>query len=209
MKYIDVENWKRKEHFKLFYGMDYPHFSICGNVDITNFLAKVKAKQLPFYYAMIYATTYVGNQVINFRYRIRDNLVVLHDIIHPSFTYLKAGEEDLFKIIMVEMQEDLVAFVKDAEETSKEQVGLFSALQTGERDDVFHLTSVPWISFTNLTHTISLKKNDSVPRIAWGKYFAEKNKVLLPFSVQVNHALADGVHVGEYFSKLQEYLDAF
>ncbi|MGD9556758.1 MAG: CatA-like O-acetyltransferase [Mangrovibacterium sp.] len=33
--------------------------------------------------------------------------------------------------------------------------------------------------------------------------------MLLPFSVQVHHALVDGFHVGEYFQKLQEYLDSF
>lgn len=209
MEYIDLKNWKRKEHFELFYGMDYPQFSICGNIDISNFLVKVKEQKISFYYAMIYAATQMANQATNFRYRIRENKVVLHDIVHPSFTYLKAGEDELFKIITVEVQEDLLAFIKDAGETAQHQEGLFSTTKTDVRDDVLHITAVPWISFTNLSHTISLNKNDSVPRIAWGKYFTENNKVLLPLSVQVNHALVDGVHVGSYFAKLQEYLNEF
>lgn len=40
------------------------------------------------------------------------------------------------------------------------------------------------IVFTNISHTISLNKEDSIPRLAWGKYFEEHGKVLLPFSVQ-------------------------
>jgi chloramphenicol O-acetyltransferase len=30
---------------------------------------------------------------------------------------------------------------------------------------------------------------------------------VLPFSVQVHHALIDGFHIGKYIEKLQEYLD--
>jgi chloramphenicol O-acetyltransferase type A len=207
MEYIDLETWKRKEHFNFFNRMDYPHFNICGNIDITHFLKVIKAEKVSFYYAMIYAATHAANEVINFRYRIREQQVVLHDKLHPSFTYLKAGEGDLFKIVRAEMQEDLFTFVNDAEERAKQQQEYFNVNNAVERDDLLYVTSVPWISFTNLTHTISLNKNDSVPRIAWGKYLTENNKVLLPLSVQVNHALVDGVHVGSYFSKLQEYLD--
>ena len=48
---------------------------------------------------------------------------------------------------------------------------------------------------------------DSIPRIAWGKYFEENGKIKLPLSVQAHHSLVDGVHVGQYFNKVQEILD--
>jgi chloramphenicol O-acetyltransferase type A len=48
---------------------------------------------------------------------------------------------------------------------------------------------------------------DSIPRIAWGKYFEENGKIKLPLSVQVHHALVDGLHVGQYFNAIQEILD--
>jgi len=83
----------------------------------------------------------------------------------------------------------------------------FNLKELAGRDDLIYITCIPWISFTHLSHTISLNKNDSVPRISWGKYFMENNKVLLPFSVQVNHALVDGIHIGRYFLKLQNYID--
>ena len=57
-------------------------------------------------------------------------------------------------------------------------------------------------------NTITINRNDSVPKISWGKYFTEGDKVLLPFSVQVHHALADGYHVGKYVNDLQKYLDS-
>ena len=91
MKIIDLDTWDRTTHFRFFKRMDYPHYNICVNLDITHFLKTVKDKQLPFYYAMIFAATHVLNGVEAFCYRIRGEQVVLHDTIHPSFTDMKIG----------------------------------------------------------------------------------------------------------------------
>jgi len=37
MQYLDMDNWIRKEQFKLFSQMDYLHFNVCANADITSF----------------------------------------------------------------------------------------------------------------------------------------------------------------------------
>ncbi|WP_409294071.1 CatA-like O-acetyltransferase [Peribacillus sp. SCS-26] len=38
-------------------------------------------------------------------------------------------------------------------------------------------------------------------------FFEENEKIKLPVSVQAHHALVDGVHIGQYFMKLQDWLD--
>jgi len=48
-----------------------------------------------------------------------------------------------------------------------------------------------------------------VPRLAWGKYFEENGKILLPFSVQAHHSFVDGIHMGKYYECLQKYLNEF
>lgn len=207
MKYIDIDKWDRKVHFNFFHRMDYPQFNICANLDVTNFLEFVKTNELQFYYAMIHASTSIANQVSNFRYRIREDKVILHDKTHPSFTDIEEGN-DLFKLVTVEIKDDIFEFAKYAEEKSMNQKEYFVINELVGRDDLIYITCIPWISFTHLSHTISLNKDDSVPRISWGRYFTENNKVLLPYSVQVNHALVDGVHIGEYLSKLQKYIDS-
>jgi len=47
-KYIDIESWPRKAQYKLFKQMDYPHFNICANVDITEMYSYVKANDISF-----------------------------------------------------------------------------------------------------------------------------------------------------------------
>ena len=102
MQIIDMNTWHRKEHFQFFYAEDFPQYSICTQIDITHFLDFVHENKLPFYYSMIHAAMTAANRNENFRYRIRDGQVVLHDRIHPTFTDLEKGS-DLFKIVTVNM----------------------------------------------------------------------------------------------------------
>jgi chloramphenicol O-acetyltransferase type A len=186
--------------------MDYPHYNISVNIDITNFLAKTKEKGIPFFYAMVYAATYALNQVEQFRYRIRGEQVVLHDVIHPSFTDMSEGT-DMFKMVTVNMENSLEDFVEKARAKSVHQTDHFVFKDVEGRDDLIYITSVQWVSFTHMSHTISFNKDDSVPRLAWGKYFKQDDKILLPFSVQAHHSFVDGIHVGRYIDCFQAYLD--
>jgi len=209
MQIINPENWKRREHFEFFYRMDYPQYNICANIDITRFLSYTKKHDLPFYYAMIYATTKVTDDCENFRYRVREGKqIVLHDKLHPSFTDMSSDDpDDLFKFITMDLEGTLPDFAKKAKEVAANQKQHFDNEPLIGRDDFVYITCLPWISFTHLSHTITINRNDSVPRISWGKYFEQDGKILMPLSVQVHHAFVDGVHVGQYFKRLQDYLN--
>ncbi len=208
MKQIEIDNWERKEHFDFFYKMDYPQYNICMDIDVSQFLSFCKKKNVSFYYSMIYAVTKVVNESENFKYRIRDGKVIMHDCIHPSFTEMDNSiSDDLFKMVTVEYSDNLHEFLQAAENENARQKSYFDPQKLIGRDDLIYITCIPWISFTHLSHTISLNKDDAVPRISWGKYYRSGRKTMLPFSVQVHHALVDGIHVGQYIGKLQEYLD--
>lgn len=205
---IDLDRWERTTHYKFFKRMDYPHYNISVNIDITNFLEKLEEKNIPFYYAMIYAATYTLNQEKEFCYRIRGEQVVLHDMIHPSFTDM-SDDTDLFKMVTVDMEKTLLDFTDKAKEKSKDQTAYFVRQDVEGRDDLTYITCIPWVSFTHLSHTISFNKDDSIPRLAWGKYFKDDDKSLLPFSVQAHHSFVDGIHIGRYIDCLQEYLNEY
>lgn len=208
MESIDLGNWKRKEHYEFFHRMDYPQYNICMDIDVTRFLQFTRRKELSFYYSMIFATTTVVNRVENFRYRIQNDQVILHDKIHPSFTDMNRDpDDDLFKMVTIDLTNDIGEFVKIAGQTNENQKVFLVPEKLIGRDDLIYITCIPWISFTHVSHTISLNRNDSVPRISWGKYYQQGEKILLPFSVQTHHALVDGIHVGKYVQQLQTFLD--
>ncbi|MBF4691979.1 chloramphenicol acetyltransferase [Fusibacter ferrireducens] len=202
---IDIDTWPRKAQYEFFRTMDYPHFNICANVDITKFYAYIKSKSLSFYTTMIYITTKAANEIPEFRYRLRGDEIIEHDIVHPSFIIM--GQPEVFSFCAVSYSENLEAFtaaVNDRVEALKNTINL---VNEQERDDMLYITSMPWVSFTSLSHPINIKSVDSIPRIAFGKYFKEQDLLKMPLSVQVNHILMDGIHVGKFYEIIQEMLD--
>lgn len=204
-KYIDIESWERKDQFYLFNNMDYPHFNITANIDITKAYTYLKSNDFSFFKTMVYLVSMVSNNIKEFRYRIEDDKVVEYDYINPSTTVLTKPE--VFSFCTINFTYDYKNFVKNMTyqiEKLKDKVDIEDDPNT---ENLIYITSIPWISFTSITHPIHMNPSDSIPRIAWGKYFNDTEKVKLPFSVQVNHALMDGVHVGKFFNSLQETLD--
>lgn len=202
MKYIDIEKWNRKKHYNFFKDLDYPHFNVCANIDITDFLKYTKDNNEPFFISTLYLVMKSINSIKEFRYRMRDDKVVEHEIVHPSFTIM--GDDDVFGFCYVEYSEDFLDFKKRASiamENAKKEIIMED--EAG-KDDMVFLTSMPWVSFTSISHPIQLKPADSFPRIAWGKFFKENGRVKLPLSVQVHHAMMDGMHVGHLFMKVEQ-----
>lgn len=208
MTEIDLEKWKRREHFAFFYRMDYPQYNVSFNVDITEFLSVIKQKKLSFYFTLIYLSTHSVNQIEEFKYRVRDGKVFLHDTLNPSFAHMEK-DSDLFKQITVDSKDNLMDFIDSVMLKIKLQKEYFVAADFASRDDYIYYTSLPWISFTHLSHTINFNKNDSVPRLAWGKYFEQNSRILLPYSVQVNHAFVDGIHIAKFKENLEDNLRSF
>jgi chloramphenicol O-acetyltransferase type A len=202
MKYLDIEAWNRSKHFNLFKNMDYPHFNLCSNIDITNLQPFLKQHQQSFFKTMVCLASKTANDILEFRYRIRADQVVIHEQVDPSFTVLTTA--DVFSFCTVRYQTDSVQFYREIEKRMAALQGQISLEDEPGRDDLIYISSIPWVSFTSLSHPISLHPVDSIPRISWGKFFEESGKIKLPFSVQVHHALMDGLHVGRYFQELQE-----
>ncbi|MBR2357372.1 MAG: hypothetical protein IKA65_05045 [Lentisphaeria bacterium] len=46
------------------------------------------------------------------------------------------------------------------------------------------------------------------PTIIWGKASCENGKNFMPVTVSINHAAADGYHIGCFFKVLQQVLDS-
>ncbi|MFH1037389.1 MAG: chloramphenicol acetyltransferase [PVC group bacterium] len=205
MKYIDLESWPRGEHFRFFSRMDYPHFNICAEVDITGFFGFLKENGLPFFSAALYLSSRAVNEVREFRCRIRDGKVVEHEKVDPAITVL--GKEGVFGYCTIGYHPEARTFMAEAAAVIAEAKENPTIAEDPARDDVIYYTSIPWVSFTSLSHPINLHPVDSIPRIAWGKYFNAGGRRLLPYSVQVHHALADGLHVGRHFELFQKLLD--
>lgn len=72
-----------------------------------------------------------------------------------------------------------------------------------EQNALLHFTTLPWLHFTSFSHARNWGREDSVPKLAFGRLQADGGRLWLPVSVEVHHALMDGLHLGRYVQALE------
>jgi len=203
--YLDLSSWARREVFEFFVGFDKPYFNICTQLDITNLLTLLRARpEVSVMLAYHYFALRAANEIEPFRYRLREGKVFVHDVIHGGTTVMLPNEN--FTLAYFEYDANFEAFIKGADRAVKEVQSGDGAFRPNTRDDMIHCTTLPWVSFTSFSHARNWGREDSVPKIAFGKFVKDSERTLLPFSVEVHHALMDGLHVGRYVNSLEKAL---
>lgn len=208
MKKITFTSAHRKKHFNFFNSMSHPHFQLTANVDVTQFLTTIKARNLPLNQSIVYFLAHTANAIPEFRWRIRNNEIIEHTTVQPSYT-VPADNEDVFSFCTVNYHPDYKAFLNKAQEVQKLMKTNPSFEDEEGRDDYLFMSAIPWVSFTSMQHAMNYHPHDSVPRISWGKIFELNNQHLMPVSVQAHHALVDGQHMGEFFNLFEEMISNF
>ena len=205
MKYLDVDTWNRKEHYTHFKSLENPSFAVTVNVDVTKVYKRAQKEEHSFFVLYLHACLKALNSVENFRYRIHDDKIAIYDVIHASATV--AREDNTFGFSFINFEEDFHLFnenFKKEKERILNSTDLFPPINS---DDCMYCSALPWFTFTSHKEPVSGVKNDSIPKLAFGKTFIEKDQLKMPVAITVNHALVDGYHIGLFFEEFQSQLD--
>ncbi len=203
MRIVEFSNPHQRRHFEFFHSMNHPHFGVCANVEIGGWLDMTRKQGLKTTPSLVQLLARVANEIPQLRQRIRDDHVVEHDIIHPTFSVV-TDIADAFSFCHVDYSTDLEDFVKRATAAMEEMRTDPIFEDEPGRDDYLFMSPLPWISFTSVQHAMRYHPHDSVPRISWGKFFVSDGRTMMPLSLQVHHALVDGIHVGRFFERVEE-----
>jgi chloramphenicol O-acetyltransferase type A len=203
---LNIDEWSRKDQFDFFKDYDNPFFNICTEVDVSELHAFSKQNEFSFFLTSVYATLKAANLIEEFRYRIKDSGVIVHDQIHAGSTFLK--DDDNFGFVYLTYKSSLNDFYTEAEQVLEQMKQEKETLDPrAEQDDLIHYSVLPWISFLSISHPRKYKTSDSIPKIVLGKYYEKHDQLIMPISIDLHHSLADGLHVANYLNKLQEILD--
>lgn len=200
-----MKSWNRKEHFEFFKSFDEPFYNLNMDVECTAGLSHVKEKGYSIFAWYLHTAMKASNSIKEFRLRIEGDNVYEYDLIHASPTISR--EDGTFGFAQVFFNENFIEFqqhLKEETDRVRATSGLFTA---AERPDVIHYSSLPWFSFTGLTHPRKFGDGDSIPKISFGRIFEREGRNYLPLSVHVHHGLVDGNHVGQYVDTFSSYLN--
>ena len=141
-------------------------------------------------------------------YALADGSLVLLKERSPSFTHLDRGSE-LFRIITMPCRGSYAEFCRDAKQMTGQTTGFIDS--TCEGPDLIYISCLPWLDMTAITNEHDMSdavRDDSIPRIAWGRIKTEGEKKHLNISVEVNHRFIDGVHIGMLAQKMEKMISA-
>lgn len=205
MKYVDIENWNRKELFNHFRQLADPTFGLVVDVDATKTYTSSKINNESFFVRYLHACMVAINSVENLKYRIEGDKIAIYDVINASATI--ARKDHTFGFSYVLFSEDFKVFNQNFQDEKQRVLTSSSLFPPQYSLGSIHCSAIPWVSFSAHKEPFSGNKDDSVPQIAFGKLKDENGKKMLPVAINVNHALVDGYHVGQFFEKFQQELD--
>lgn len=201
---IDVETWDRKELFEFFKGFTEPFWGITVNVDVTVAYRKAKEQRFSFFLYYLYQSLRAANEVKEFHYRIEDGVPVYFDMVNGSSTINRAN--GTFGFSYISYRDSFEAFLPEAQAEIARVQATTKLMPEILNSSVIHYSSVPWFTFTSVSHARHFDFPDSCPKITFGKFFEQGDKLLMPVAIHGHHALIDGLHAGQFLDIFQRLL---
>lgn len=199
---VDLNNWKRRDQFKLFSNYSNPYYVIGFNLDVTKVKEFAKNNGVSFYKTMIYCVSEAINKTEEFLYIYKDNEVYKIDKRYPSYTLFNEKDES-FRFLYADTSNGFKRFIEDCKAQEENKDTFIDNDKEGE--ELIYITSLPWLDMTSFTNAINLNNEmDSIPRFAWGKYKNEGDRLILNMSLEVNHAFIDGFHIEKLIKNFVE-----
>lgn len=203
---IDFQTWERTKGFRFFMNNLRNVISITVDLDVTVFLRRVNARGQKFYPSMLWAVSRVVNAHEEFRVgRNAEGEYGIYDFVSPYYAQFYRQDEKFAKLV-TEYSPDEAEFCKRFSEDAVRYQDL-RGFDFAAPPNVFDVSCLPWTHYRAFDVHVFDEGDYLAPVITWGKFEEHGGKMILPFSFNIHHAVADGFHVCRFLNELQELLN--
>ena len=208
---LDLETYYRKDIYRRFTQVARSSVSITHRIDVTDLVEHSHRSGTKFYINFLYLLAKVLNSREDYRmgYLWQTDQVVIYDRINPC-QYVFHEDTATCTPVYTEYNPDYRAFY----EASK--VDIEAAKQTREflfdmehHPNWFDASYIPWVSYDSLHVELPDGYLYYQPIINWGKYEEIGGRMMMPVTVRMNHAVADGYLISKVFLLLEEEMKSF
>jgi chloramphenicol O-acetyltransferase type A len=195
---LDLAAWPRRDAFEFFRDFDKPWFNVCTRVDVARLKQAVAERgRGGLTLAYHFLALRLANAVEPFRYRLDGERVLVHPRVNGSTTVLR--EDGSFGFAYLDYLPDFDTFAaRGAAAIARARAGDKLLELRLEDTAKIHCTTLPWLHFSSFSHARHAGPDLSVPKLAFGRIDVDGARAWMPLSVEVHHALMDGLHVGQF-----------
>ena len=208
---IDRESYYRKGVFRHFSEDCKCSTSMTARIDVTDLVEYSQKTKTKFYINFLYILTKVMNSREDYRmgYLWQTEELVCYDVINPT-QYVFHDDTETFTLVYTEYCADYEVFysnaLQDVEQAKKTRD---YGLDLEHHPNWFDASCIPWLSYDSLHVELPDGYLFFAPIVNWGKYRRENGRLLMPVTVRLNHAIADGYLVANVFRLLQQEMELF
>ncbi|MEE3314375.1 MAG: CatA-like O-acetyltransferase, family 3 [Treponema sp.] len=210
-KIIDKEKYYRKGVFRHFTEDCKCSTSMTARVDVTDLVKLSKKNGTKFYINFLYILSKVMNSRDDYKmaYLWQSNELICYDVINPIQYVFHEDTETCTPVYSV-YNENYETFyadaLRDVEEAKKTREYMLDA---ANHPNWFDDSYISWLSYDSLNIELPDGYLYFAPIINWGKYREENGRLMMPVSVRMNHAIADGYLIANVFRLLQNEIESF
>ena len=205
IRHLDLGTWPRRATFEFFRTFDKPYFNVCVRLDLTALVALKGRLPGGLMLAYHHLVMRLANEIEPFRYRVDGDCVRVLDVVHASAAVLR--HDDSIGFAYLDYDPDPVAFAAAARPVVAAVTRGDVPFDPGlDQSAHLHFTTLPWIDFSSFSHARNWAREDSIPKFAFGRLQPEGDRWKMALSIEVHHALMDGLHVGRLVQALEERL---
>ncbi len=208
---VDRETYYRKGVFRHFSEDCRCSVSITARTDVTDLVRVSKETGTKFHLNFLYLLSRALNSREDYRmgYLWETDELICYDVIHPT-QYVFHEDTETCTPVYTAYDADYEAFyagaLRDAEEAKKTREYLLDA---ANHPNWFDASYLPWLSYDALHVELPDGHLYFSPIVNWGKYREEGGRLMMPVTVRLNHAVADGYLVANVFRLLDREIAAF
>ena len=203
---IDMDKYYRKGVFRHFSEDCKCSVSMTNRIDVTDLYNYSKKTNTKFYINFLYILSKVLNSREDYKmsYLYETNELIVYDKINPT-QYIFHEDTETCTPVYTEYFSDYKTFYKKcAEDIERAKQTREYGLDSVNHPNWFDASYISWLSYDSLNIELPDGYLYFVPIINWGKYRKENDRLMMPVSVRMNHAVADGYLVSKVFLLLEK-----
>ena len=208
MKRIDMATYPRRDHFEHYCGMAYPYVGVTVDVDVTDLLTLCRKKGYSFYLMVLHAVALAADEVDEFRRRIerKGGEVGIVEYAECPTSHTELKPDGTYAYCTLHHHMPLAEYLQRAEAARAAARESGSIEEEDEVQSMYFISTLPWLHYTQLIQPVACG-DESNPRFTWGKYQQNaEGRMMMPLSVLVHHALADGVHIAKFYDEFEKQM---
>lgn len=210
-KVMDKETYYRKGVYRHFTEDCRCSTSVTARIDVTELVRHSKDTGSKFYIDFLYVLSKALNSRDDYRmaYLWQSDELICYDVINPTH-YVFHEDTETCTPVYTEYNEDYAIFYENVlNDIEKAKNTREYGLDAVNHPNWFDASYISWLSYDSLNIELPDGYPYYLPIINWGRYREENGRLMMPVSVRMNHAVADGYHVANVFRLVEKEINEF